>query len=859
MARLLRFGAQSFPRRMHPFDTPAVAAHPQPKRDEAAATSAHHMPTGGGAWFRTASLALLLVTMQVALALTSHSGSATLDSGSSQYRWSEENGNGTGNGTANGTGNETGNSTDGIVDQGPPIPRFGVSPKVANAFGGTVITLNTENITWTHRREIVIIHEGSNLTDATIDINLLGIEGNGEDDQNGTRGDDGGGNGTDADNGTGNGSLGIANGPLGFVNDNTEILTHQRLNGSVVRVAMPTLTNGSQSIWVAYGDANHTETTGDLSSVTPVNVSMAISEQRPNVRVFFGNQSGSDVTEPQPGKLSVISPVMPYGNHSIAIVLHDGRFFWQVDQLRHIPYFDSTGADQNWTVPENVTEVTLKLWGAGGGTGDVGIKVGGPEGNGYYQSGGAGGFVSGNLFVTAGEVLTMMVGRAGSVTSQTPVYSGGGWAGENAYYSSTAIRHVGGGGGLSGIFRGEVTQQNATIIAGGGGGGGVISQQYLDDGLWMNGGAAAWPRGLNGSGGPESAGGEGGGPDAGGNGSTSSRNSGGDGSAFAGGVSHISGNTWYGGGAGGAGWYGGGASGCFGPASQPGYTAGGGGGSSWYDAVNVTDFQHQTGVNESAPAADDPDYLSGTARGSDGGAAPKATAGSGLIVVLHEPESQEMYWAIGANLTNIFQPPPIETNDTSDDAPPSLSAIGDAIDSVLEFFTEDPESAVTATAATGGVALYVIFLRPKRSEKKRMMATIKGLTDTTTFHARLRALKVVLGSRSIAFILGPLAWAWDEIAFERLKDELVGYGINDVITLEGLVQYIVFEVIGVTFTTPAVVAELMPHVRNVCTFLFVVFLYLSFFTRGSIYQDARDAGVDQTEEVSASDSSPYEF
>jgi hypothetical protein len=108
-----------------------------------------------------------------------------------------------------------------------------------------------------------------------------------------------------------------------------------------------------------------------------------------------------------------------------------------------------TGSDQFVTVPLGVSEVEVKLWGAGGGGHNT-------------ADGGAGGFVSGILAVTPGETLTIVVGQ-------------GGQNGESAYGGGGATDDVGnparGGGGRSAIRRSD------TELATAGGGGGAGNMQ----------------------------------------------------------------------------------------------------------------------------------------------------------------------------------------------------------------------------------------------------------------------------------------------------------------------------------------------------------------------------------------------
>ncbi|MFM1777307.1 MAG: hypothetical protein RLZZ260_874, partial [Actinomycetota bacterium] len=66
--------------------------------------------------------------------------------------------------------------------------------------------------------------------------------------------------------------------------------------------------------------------------------------------------------------------------------------------------FNYTGADQTWTVPAGVSSVTFHLVGAGGG---------GVPKTGNYGDGGGAGYATGSYSVSAGAVLTVIVGQGG--------------------------------------------------------------------------------------------------------------------------------------------------------------------------------------------------------------------------------------------------------------------------------------------------------------------------------------------------------------------------------------------------------------------------------------------------------------
>jgi hypothetical protein len=237
--------------------------------------------------------------------------------------------------------------------------------------------------------------------------------------------------------------------------------------------------------------------------------------------------------------------------------------------------FSGTSTIQTTTIPLGVRRIEVYLWGAGG------------------RSGGAGGFVSGQLDVVPSQVLQIIVGVVSDINGAVLAKGNGG-----GYQN---FRNVGFGGGFSGIFNGFPTQDTALAIAGGGGGGTARA-----------GGGGGYTAGGNGTANGGNAGGGGGTQTAGGAGSGGIAESGfaltgGDGN----GVNDFSA------GSGGGGWFGGGG-------GRNG--SGAGGGSSFIDRLlNATFENGGSGTNVTGPAQTNMYWQSPAGN----------TNSSGLIVIVY--------------------------------------------------------------------------------------------------------------------------------------------------------------------------------------------------------------------------------
>ncbi|MEM7827971.1 MAG: hypothetical protein QW561_01380, partial [Candidatus Aenigmatarchaeota archaeon] len=311
--------------------------------------------------------------------------------------------------------------------------------------------------------------------------------------------------------------------------------------------------------------------------------------------------------------------------------------------------YSSPTTGVNWTVPDTVTEIIIKAWGAGGGGG-------GSSNDRWGGAGGGGGYATAQISVTPGENLTVRVG-------------GGGAGGQIFTGLIYPAGQGGGGGGYSGVFRNTVP---LVIAAGGGGGGGANG----DTGSTARangtaGGAGGGLSGINGTSNGGTIGGGGGTQTAGGaggatNGSAGSSLNGGNGGSQAGawGSAAINGGgrggnptgsltqRRPGGGGGGGGYYGGGGGGFATNRYEGG--AGGGGGSSYLTGTNTLTV---AGSGTNPGNTTDEDYGDNAGRGGSGGTpGQNGTAGNpGRVVIIYYLDTTPPQWSNqGQNTSSIF-------------------------------------------------------------------------------------------------------------------------------------------------------------------------------------------------------------
>ncbi|MBX7207786.1 MAG: tandem-95 repeat protein [Verrucomicrobiaceae bacterium] len=345
--------------------------------------------------------------------------------------------------------------------------------------------------------------------------------------------------------------------------------------------------------------------------------------------------------------------------------------------------FTSSGS---YVVPAGVSTVIVKAWGAGGASGETETALRAP--------GGGGGHVKGQLAVTPGETLSIVVGAGGSGTTGGASPVGAGGAGSTATNAPTS----GGGGGASGVMRGAT----ALAVAGAGGGGG--STQTASP---FAGGAGGGAAGVDGQ--DATFGGKGGTQSAGGAGGVNGGNDGLPGASGTGGAG-ATGNGQNGPGAGGGGGYFGGGGGARSGASGNG-GAGGGGSSyagSMSNPVSVAGSGSTPGNNTDTDLAANP----GRAVGGTTGA-----GGSGLVIIIVPP-------AVGSETaTNITF--------TSADLGAQINPNGDSTTAWFEWGTDPTLTVNTQTTVTS---------MGSGTSAVPLAATISPLAAHTTYYYRAAAL-----------------------------------------------------------------------------------------------------------------------
>ena len=118
----------------------------------------------------------------------------------------------------------------------------------------------------------------------------------------------------------------------------------------------------------------------------------------------------------------------------------------KVEKENHVcKTFSHTGGDQTFTVPDNVSELKLEVWGGKGGDALYSDPY---DGHNMDVYGGRGGYSYGTLAVSPKQVLTVIVGNSGD--TDTSYCTGAGGGGGSAILRNGKLLIVAGGGGGAG-------------------------------------------------------------------------------------------------------------------------------------------------------------------------------------------------------------------------------------------------------------------------------------------------------------------------------------------------------------------------------------------------------------------------
>ena len=90
------------------------------------------------------------------------------------------------------------------------------------------------------------------------------------------------------------------------------------------------------------------------------------------------------------------------------------------------------------------------------------------------------------------------------------------------------------------------------------------------------------------------------------------------------------------------------------------------------------------------------------------------------------------------------------------------------------------------------------------------------------YRAQSRAYAIIKRMRWITLILGPIPILWDNVVGPLLTQ----LGAPEIVTMEDLTQALLFEVLPLEkWISRETFEAIWPHLNNVCTALFIVFLF----------------------------------
>ena len=101
------------------------------------------------------------------------------------------------------------------------------------------------------------------------------------------------------------------------------------------------------------------------------------------------------------------------------------------------------------------------------------------------------------------------------------------------------------------------------------------------------------------------------------------------------------------------------------------------------------------------------------------------------------------------------------------------------------------------------------------------------------YRAQWRAYAIIKRMRWLTLILGPFPIIWDNIIAPALEQ----FGLPDIVTMEDVAQAIVF---GTGWISQETFETYWPHLNNVCTLLFLIFLLLTIQKKRAAKNAARE-------------------
>ena len=91
-----------------------------------------------------------------------------------------------------------------------------------------------------------------------------------------------------------------------------------------------------------------------------------------------------------------------------------------------------------------------------------------------------------------------------------------------------------------------------------------------------------------------------------------------------------------------------------------------------------------------------------------------------------------------------------------------------------------------------------------------------------SYKAKWRAYSIVKRMRWVTLILGPIPLLWDNVIGPMLES----FGVPDIVTMEDLSQALLFEILPLEkWVSRETFEAIWPHLNNVCTVLFLVFVF----------------------------------